>query len=312
MKNIIARCALLAATVFTLSGCISFNHQELAKSKDARPAVLLNLNSTPDGSGTETSSLAAASVQSVIVYQGPGSWKREAYWDEYVVAITNHGTEPLVIETATLADFQGNSNPPYADVWKLEKESLTSWQKLKSSQRGTELVLGAGAAGTSAFASPATGGIPAHGTTASAALAGAGAAVGLVAPIYAGTATIASIATGGFWGPAAAAAGAAPIALAAAPIYLATVMVINSNNKAKVLAEFARRRLSLPLTLAPGATASGSFFFRLSPSPTRLTLGGRTENKPSELIVDLAPLSGLHLKPATPVPATQATLSSHP
>ncbi len=319
MKTTIPRRALLAAIPFALSGCISFNNNKLAKPDNARPAVVLNLNATPGVGGPAISSPAEASVQSVIVYRGPGSWKSEAYWDEYVVHLTNRGTTPLVIETATLEDFQGNANPPYDDPWTLETESLTSWQKLKSSQTGGRLALGAGAvgtAGTLAIAPLAADVSRPPATTASTALAGTAAATLLAAPIYAGTASMASIATGGFLGSATAAstalAGAATATLVAAPIYLVTVMAINSNNKSKVRAEFERRRLPLPLTLAPGETAKGSLFFRLTPAPVHLTLRGRSDRNTCELIVDLTPLSGLHLKPATPILTAQNPSSSRP
>lgn len=318
MKNTLNCGPLLAVITLTLSGCVS-SHYQLAKSANANPAVILDLKTTPGVGGSEPSSLADASLRNVIVYHGPGSWKRDAYWDEYVVSITNRGTAPLVIETATLADFQGNSTSPCADPWTLEKESLTSWQKLKSSQMGNQLALGAGAVGTvrtPAIAASSTGKSAAPDNVATTVLAGAAATTLVAAPIYAGTSAIASIATGGFLGPATAAstalAGAATATLVAAPIYVVTVAVINSNNKARVLAEFERRRLPLPLTLAPGASANGSFFFRLSPGPRHLTVRGRSDRNRCDLSVDLTSLSALHLKPEMPVSPAPIPKSNSP
>src|ERR1700690_1787067 len=59
----------------------------------------------------------------LISYRGAGSWKREALWDEYVVALENRSEQPITIDSATLADagaatFAAGNNP-----WALEKQS---------------------------------------------------------------------------------------------------------------------------------------------------------------------------------------------
>jgi hypothetical protein len=78
---------------------------------------------------------------------------------------------------------------------------------------------------------------------------------------------------------------------------LAVVAVLNHRNKDKVEKEFTRRRHALPLTLAPGATAQGSFFFPLAPGPQRLIVRGRTRSQTVEVVLDLKPLAGLHRQP---------------
>ena len=79
---------------------------------------------------------------------------------------------------------------------------------------------------------------------------------------------------------------------------ITAVAIMNSQNKKKVVAEFNRRRLSLPLTVAPGQSATGSFFFPMTPAPQRLVIKGTTGETPLELALELKPLAGLHLKPA--------------
>ncbi|MGH6628210.1 MAG: hypothetical protein ACREB3_00600, partial [Burkholderiales bacterium] len=109
--------------------------------------------------------------------------------------------------------------------------------------------------------------------------------------IYAGAAAGATVS---------AATGATATALAVVPIIavvdILAVAVMNNNNKAKVQEEFDRRRLRLPLTLAPGATADGSLFFPTTPGPQRLILRGTSAGQPCEVVLDLKPLAGLHLK----------------
>jgi hypothetical protein len=76
----------------------------------------------------------------------------------------------------------------------------------------------------------------------------------------------------------------------AAPAYSAGFIGIQ-RAKAKITAEFQRRRLALPLSLAPGATVSGSLFFRISPQPKALLLRGTHAEGPFELTFDLAGLT---------------------
>ena len=70
-----------------------------------------------------------ALVNTVIVYQGPGSWKREAHWDEYVVTIANRGDAPLVIDSFSLTGLSGREVAPGTIPWALEKQSRTLEQE---------------------------------------------------------------------------------------------------------------------------------------------------------------------------------------
>jgi hypothetical protein len=111
-----ARCAaILLAAMLALSGCVS------AKYKMARentpPSRLLNLAATQPP--------LEVTLNMVIIYQGPGSWKRAAFWDEYVVTLHNQSDQPLTVASAALIDFAGTSHAPGADPWALEKESKT-------------------------------------------------------------------------------------------------------------------------------------------------------------------------------------------
>lgn len=205
---------------------------------------------------------AELTLETLIVFKGPGTWKREAKWDEYVVKFTNHGTVPLTIGTVELIDILSQPQVPGADPWKLEKISSSNWDKYGST--GLQLLAGAGLA-----------------------VAYVGISVG--------------VALGGLMGGTTAATGGAAFALTAIPIFavvdLTAVAVMNHNNKAKVRAEFDRRRLVLPLTVAPGASATGSFFFPMTPGPRHLIVKGQAGDRPLEIILELKQLSGLHLKP---------------
>jgi hypothetical protein len=243
----------LAGALFAFTGC-AFDKYRLAKD-NTPPAGILDWKATVPS--------AELTVQSVIVFKGPGSWKSEARWDEYVVQVANHGDLSVTIASVTLTDLQGNPQFPGADPWKLEKLSSTNWDKYGST--GLNLLAGAGTV---------------------AVFAGAPAAIPGGPQITGGTAVAIVAGTAAY---------AIPYFFA---IPIIAVPVANHSNKNAVEAEFDRRRLKLPLTIAPGATARGSLFFPMTPGPQRLTLKGKSGETPLELVLELKPLAGLHLKPA--------------
>ena len=87
---------------------------------------------------------AELTLATLIVFKGSGSWKREARRDEYVVKLTNLGTQPLGIDQVELIDTLGHPQIPGSEPWKLEKLSSTNWDKY--GKTGLSLVAGAGAA----------------------------------------------------------------------------------------------------------------------------------------------------------------------
>lgn len=246
-----------------LTGCVTSKKYKMAKKEGALPPQALNW----------TASDAATDVvlQSVIVFKGPGSWKREARWDEYMVSIANRGPEPLLIEAAVIVDLLGMPREWGVDPWQLEKLSYTNWDKY--GKTGLKLVAGAGAVAIYVVAVGSTvsfgaGLVAAPGAAAAGAGAGAGAATALMLlPVV-------------------------------AVVDITAVAIMNNQNKKKVVAEFNRRRLPLPLTVAPEKNVTGSFFFPMTPGPKKFYLRGRRGDHPVLLAVDLAPLAGLHLKPA--------------
>lgn len=68
-------------------------------------------------------------LHTIIIYNSPGSWKREALWDEYVVTLSNQGTQPLTVASASLADSSGTSYAASASMRALGKESTILEQR---------------------------------------------------------------------------------------------------------------------------------------------------------------------------------------
>ncbi len=235
-----------------LSGCVSKNYR-MIKAEDKIPPVAINASfATAEIAGT---------LNTLITYQGPGAWKREALWDEYVFTIRNPGTETTTITEAFLIDHAGEFCAPGEDPWVLQKQSRTREERYRD-------------AGVAFVRYTAPG----------------------VVILGAGTAAVVSagvLSTG--------AATAATVTVVALPIYYLAVVGINMENKAEVKAEYNRRRVHLPLTLGPGAAATGSLFFPMVVSPRELQLRWQRGKESGQVVLPLEFLRGLHVKePGTP------------
>ena len=239
--------ALLISVPLLFTGCVSSRYR-MAK-KDTPPPKMLNVAFAPAPLG--------AVLDTLITYDGPGSWKRDAFWDEYVVTLNNPGSRPLTVSGVALVDFVGTDVPPGSNPWALEKRSKTLEQQYKD-------------AGLTFVRTTAPGAL----------IVGAG---------------VAGVASAGVFSAAAGAAATATVI--ALPVYYIAVIAINHHNKAAVEKEFDRRRLVLPLTLAAGESRSVSLFFPMIPEPRRLDLVLQSEGTTSTSSLPLDFLKGLHLGP---------------
>jgi hypothetical protein len=257
---------ILLAFPAIFSGCVSTKYKMIPAAETTSPVPVAALQ-------TVAISEVAANVDTVIVFRGPGSWKTEAYWDEYVVSLTNRSGEPLTIESAVLTGFQNDPAIAGDDPWLLEKSSKTWWQNVRSSETGRMLKLG--------------------GVT-----------------VLTGASAVGVALSGGIFGPTSASALAAANALAlvtvAIPIYAVGSVVRNVSSRHEVEAEFKRRRLALPVSLTPDQSTKGSLFFRLTPGPQRLALTYRANGALREAVIDLTPIMGLHMAEPSRAPAVAA------
>jgi hypothetical protein len=237
-------------------GCVATKYKLARKNTPPLQPVNIAIPSSPP---------LQATLVGLVSYAGPGSWKREALWDEYVISIENHGGEALTIESATLADPEAAPYAAGSDPWALEKQSAILERQykdhgeafLRAAGPGV-LIVGAGAATVSAAAGSAV----------------------LFAPAIA--------------------AGAAVVTVVALPVYYLSVLGINHHNKKAVMTEFNRRRLPLPLTLAPRETRTGSLFYPMVRSPGSLALNFSNESGRATAVLPLDFLHALHL-PVAPV-----------
>lgn len=239
--------ATATALVLNLSGCVN----SALRKADAGtpPAVALNIPSEPAS--------LQATLDTVIVFDGPGSWKRRAFWDEYVVTLSNPGATPLTLTSARLVNEHGESIRP-GDNWQdLERQSA---QWLKRSATAENVVLAAGQ---------------------TAAVVGGGASV-----LYLGLAMSFGITPPGLG-----------LAAATALVSGGTFHLFEKAEKdaaSYINNEFDNRRLNLSTELAPGEELRGSLFFRITPSPQALMLAYREDGVAKKATIPLPILADLH------------------
>lgn len=202
-------------------------------------------------------------LQAVIVYDRAGSWKRRAYWDEYVLRVVNQSPELVVIDAVTLVDFLDRVVAPGTDPWALEKAGRKHEKYLRSK------------------------GIPAD----------------AFACVYPYRRTIRNTAVGAttvtmFAAPMATGTGIMFVAVGVgtlyAPVWATNKLFIDPSHRERLAAEFNRRRLALPVGLAPGASVTGSVFFPLTPGPERLDASGRIGDRSWTASLKLPWLAGVH------------------
>ncbi len=247
---------LFVAAALTLTGCVS-NQYKLARKPPAGTPL------PPALEITAASPQVSATLHTVVVFHGPGSWKKNAYWDEYVITVANSAATPITLDRAALFSLTEHESRPGQNPWDLEQVSR---HRLKVAKRtGRNIALGLGVTG---------------------------AWVGSLA-LVASNITI----WGGVSNTTAVAAGSA--GMVGIPLVLLGSGVRNLVARRAITTEFNRRSLALPLTLAPGETRTGSLFFPVTPGPTRLFLQLKeTDGTGRNLALDLTPLAGLHLRAA--------------
>ena len=110
---------LCVSGILILSGCGTGSFK-MVNTEAVKPAAPMGLST--DDAGLELS------VTALVVYDGPGSWKQHAYWDEYVVRFVNHRAEPVKVEIIELADVLDRWVPLawIPGLWKKPAPSMRS------------------------------------------------------------------------------------------------------------------------------------------------------------------------------------------
>jgi hypothetical protein len=203
----------------------------------------------------------AAELSWVIVRDGPGTWVRNADWDEYIMTLTNHSDNDLRVESVFVYDLLSVAAATEPSRRSLVKESRAAAHRYED--QGLEVKAGAGA-GAMIIAGTAVG------------IAGVGLAAGG-----------ALLTTG--------AAAAAATGILLAPVLAAGGIMKGVNNE-KVARQIAARQSTLPLVLKGGEVRNVTFFFPLAPSPQKIEVGYSSITSKHILPIDTHEiLQGLHI-----------------
>ncbi|EDY81748.1 hypothetical protein VDG1235_1366 [Verrucomicrobiia bacterium DG1235] len=201
-----------------------------------------------------------------VVYQSsPGSWKKKAWWDEYIVELENLSGRKVVVETISI-HADGYSENVFKDdkPWRLAKKSKSLARAYRNIGYNFAVIAGPGIA-TTVYIAVAVPSAASVGSLAS--LTGSLEAAAIAAPL-----------TIGYWG---------------------VVGTKNMVNASRIRKEFNNRRIEFPLSLEPEANQIGSAFFTTVPSPQSLRIIYRFEDDPNdrrELLIATPFLYGLHLR----------------
>jgi hypothetical protein len=244
---------LVAASAVALGGCAST--QKLSKSVPVEAPRII---------AEATDWRVTATIENVIVRDGPGAWAKNAYWDEYRIRVSVAAGWPVEVTRIVVVDSLGERHKPQALLAELEKESKETAERYETAD--LRVTAGLGAAGT---------------YWTGVAIGGASAAVGL--------------ATLGTTGVAAGAATAGAVVVA--PVLMVAGLVGAVQEQA-VQNEINRRSAVFPVAMEGETERTLDVFFALAPAPGQVEVKYLDTAGEHVVMIDTrSALAGLHLPP---------------
>ncbi len=212
-----------------------------------------------------------ATLDWVIVRDGPGTWAKNADWDEYLMKVRNASDQPIQVVSVTVVDSLDRrieAQPGRKQLVKASKQTSRTYKKsgIKvKAGRGAATMLVAGAAVT---------------------------AVGV------GAASV--WAYGGAWGAAGGAAATAASGLLLLGPAVAVGGIARGVNNSAVNKQIEQRQTTLPLGVPAGGEVALDVFFPLAPSPGMVEVVYTDAHGENSLFIDTsAALHGLHIPSPT-------------
>jgi hypothetical protein len=214
-----------------------------------------------------------ATLDWVIVRDGPGTWARNADWDEYLLRVNNQSDEPIIVTQLTVVDSLDTRIEAQSGRKQLVKNSKKTARRYNDS--GIKVKAGRGA-GTMLVAGAAV------------TVVGVGAAYGAATgAIMSGAATAGT-------------AGAAAGGLLLLGPALAVGGIVRGINNSKVNNQIELRQTILPLEIPAGEEFDLNAFFPLAPSPKMVELIYTNVTGEHSLVIDTSTaLDGLHIEAPT-------------
>lgn len=206
----------------------------------------------------------AATLDWVIVRDGPGTWAKNADWDEYLIRVQNLSDDSIRVTNITVLDSLGTRIETRENRKQLVKGAKETKRRYKD--EGFKVKVGAGVGRLVATAGAVAVGVSAAGAAA-ASMATATAAAGVAGFIF-----VPVLAVGG---------------------------VMRGVNNSKVNKQIESRQTLLPIVLQEEEEKSLDIFFPLAPSPRQVEITYADSQGDRTLIIDThAALEGLHLAQA--------------
>ncbi len=212
-----------------------------------------------------------ATLDWVIVRDGPGTWAKNADWDQYLLRLENRSTTDLRITEVYVEDSMGTKVFPGRD----RKGLIAGSKQAADRYQDADIKVKAGT-GTAVMAATMMG------TTL---VGGSVVGVGLA---YTSFASLLGISTS---------FGAAVTAAGAGLVLVGPAMVIrNRRNQRKVDARIQDIRSRLPFPVEAGMVKRAALFFPISPSPRHIVISYRQGESTQTLRLETREsLAGLHL-----------------
>ncbi|MCS5568859.1 MAG: hypothetical protein NZ768_00920 [Pseudomonadales bacterium] len=212
-----------------------------------------------------------ATLDWVIVRDGPGTWAKNADWDQYLLRLENRSTTDLRITEVYVEDSMGTKVFPGRD----RKGLIAGSKQALDRYQDADIKVKAGT-GTAVMAATVMG------TTL---VGGSVVGVGLA---YTSFASLLGISTS---------FGAAVTAAGAGLVLVGPAMVIrNRRNQRKVDARIQDIRSRLPFPVEAGMVKRAALFFPISPSPRHIVISYRQGESTQTLRLETREsLAGLHL-----------------
>lgn len=213
-----------------------------------------------------------ATLDWVIIRDGPGTWARNADWDEYLMTVSNRSDQPIQVTDIVVVDSIDTRVESQAGRRQLVKASREAARRYDKSGieikagRGGDTLIGAGAVVTG---------------------------VGLAGTTLGATAAVNAIATGGAAATGAAAAVAGLVVLGPALAVNGIVRKVNNN---EVNERIELRQTKLPAEVAAGEELLLDVFFPITPSPRIVEIVFTDADGENSLVIETSPaLDGLHI-----------------
>jgi len=206
----------------------------------------------------------SVTIDAIIVRDSPGSWSKNADWDEYLMHVRTSSDQPVEITRIVVVDSLDKYRKPSATRGELRSGSKETARRYKDAN--LEVTAGLG-----------------------------GADLVLAGEMVGGASAVVGLATLGASGAAAGAAVAGAVLVA--PL-LMTAGIVVWVQESRVQSEIKRRSTVFPANVAAGQELPLDVFFPIAPAPQRVEVTYGDASREHVLVIDTrVALAGLHLLP---------------